>query len=131
MTRILINKAMAAFGTMSDLAGPLVSCQEDCNFCHLVATTQNVINFSTDLAVILGTGAIIIGGIMMMISGGSESKYGQGVKMVKTALQGVFILFAIGVGLNTLFYEILGQTGTWTEINCDGVRQITTSRSNP
>jgi len=114
---------------MSDLAGPLVSCQEDCNFCHLVATTQNVINFGTDLAVILGTGAIIIGGIMMMISGGSESKYGQAVKTIKTALQGILILFAIGVGLNTLFYEILGQNedSSWTEINCDGVRQIITS----
>mgnify|MGYP001579971582 CR=1 FL=1 len=130
MPQFFINKARAAFGTMSDLAGPLVSCTDQCSFCDLVATGQNVINFITDLAVILGTGAIIIGGIMMIISGGSESRYGQAVKIIKTALQGVFILFAIGIGLNTLFYEILGQTGTWTEINCDGVRQITTSSGN-
>lgn len=113
--------------------GPLVSCTggdptsdvpKTCtSVCDLFATGQNIIYFMMTLAVLaIAPIMIVIGGIMMLVSAGSETGISKGRKMVTGAVIGIVIALGAFIIVNTFFYVLSIATGgsprSWFEIQC-------------
>jgi len=68
--------------------------EEECNFNHLVQTTQNLINFIIAIAVFLAAIAFIWAGVLYMTSAGDEGKVKQAHTIFKNAAIGFIIALA-------------------------------------
>lgn len=89
--------------------GPLASCTgTNCrSLCDLLVTAQNVIYFLMTLAVLaLAPIMIVIGGIMMLVSAGSEGGISKGRKMVTGAVIGIAIALGAFIIINTFLWAI-------------------------
>lgn len=66
----------------------------DCNICHLAVGVKNVIDFLLkDIAFPLTVIAFLYGGIMLIISRGSENNLNKGKKAIWSAFWGILIAF--------------------------------------
>ena len=109
-------------GILSDTpnAGNLPTCT---SLCDLFKTGQNIIYFMMTLAVLaIAPIMIVIGGIMMLISAGSETQVSSGRKMVTGAVIGIAIALGAFIIVNTFFVGIAIITGgtprSWFDIKC-------------
>lgn len=106
--------------------GPLVPCGrggDPCRFCHIFELINNIIAFVlTCLAPIIAVLMLIIGGIFMLIAGGSPQLFNRAKSIITAVVIGLAIIFVAWVFLNTLFVhlEVAEWTGlgTWWEIKC-------------
>lgn len=129
----------AEFPFLQSLKGPLVSCTgapitgsnlPTCvSLCDLLKTGQNIINFMMALAVLaIGPIMIVVGGIMMLVSGGSQERFSSGRKIATGAVIGIAIALGAFIIVNTFFYFIAIGTGSaprtgsnpgsWSNIQC-------------
>ena len=122
----------APFPFLESLKGPLVSCTGDgggglptcTSLCDLLKTGQNIIYFMMALAVLaIAPVMIVIGGIMMLISAGSQTQVSSGRKMVTGAVIGIAIALGAFIIINTFFYFIApdrssGGPKSWANIQC-------------
>jgi len=106
--------------------GPLVPCGfggDQCHFCHIFVLIDNIINFIlTCLTPIAAGFMIIIGGIYLLIAGGSPELFDKAKKVLTGAVIGLVVIFVAWVFLNT-FFDYIGVAewtglGTWWEIKC-------------
>jgi len=106
--------------------GPLVPCGfggDQCHFCHIFVLIDNIINFIlTCLTPIFAGFMIIIGGIYLLIAGGSPELFDKAKKVLTGAVIGLVVIFVAWVFLNT-FFDYIGVAewtglGTWWEIKC-------------
>ncbi len=82
-----------------------------CEWEQLQQLFRDILNIMIDtIAVPLGILAIIIGGIMMMLSGGSPDKAKQGKTIFWSAVIGLLLVLATKVIINTIL-KSLGYTG--------------------
>ena len=105
--------------------GPLTSCTGiNCNICHLFSTGQMIIYFIATLALfVVGPIMVTIGGIMMLVSGGSEERFSSGRKMATGAVIGILIALGAFLIVNTLLLAIAqnfggGLSGSGFTIQC-------------
>ncbi|MBI5147665.1 MAG: transglycosylase SLT domain-containing protein [Parcubacteria group bacterium] len=98
----------------------LVSCSgPQCTICDLLKTGSNIINFFIKLAIPLAVIFIIYGGFMIMTAGPSESRAGEGRKVLTSAVVGIAIVLGSWLILNTVFLILNAQTPTpWNKIQC-------------
>ncbi|MBI4085412.1 MAG: hypothetical protein HY432_02835 [Candidatus Liptonbacteria bacterium] len=136
---LAFNMLLFPFAAFADVSlfptgywGPLVSCSGvDCNVCHLFSTAQMVIYFIMTLTLfVIGPIMITIGGMMMLVSGGSEERFSSGRKMATGAVWGILIALGAFLIVNTLLSAIASQTegfgGSGFTISCSA-----TSPFNP
>lgn len=100
--------------------------------CELFQTFQNVLNFLVSptggLVFVVAAIGIMVGGTLIMISGGNQQLYGQGVTALKAAVTGLAIALLAWVIVNTVINALAptpagedappGFPWPWHEIRC-------------
>lgn len=85
-------------------------CQGNCNFCDFTQVAANIIVTLRTISLIVMTGMIIFGGIMMMSAGASVKNYKAGWGTIKTAIIGFALAISISLILNTFLIIVSGST---------------------
>lgn len=85
-------------------AAGLVPCEgTDCKVCHLFKLVTNIIEFLfKQIALPLAGLMFLIGGIMMISSGGTETRYKKGKEILVNTLIGLVIVLSAFAIVNTL-----------------------------
>lgn len=107
-------------------AAGLVQCDEahpeTCSLCSLFATIKAVYDFTSRVTLVLAIAYVLWGGYEIMISGAKPALYASGIKRIKNAFFGVFIVLAAWFLVNAF---IVGLTGTgkvydypWNDLHC-------------
>lgn len=109
----------------SPVSAALLSCQNNCTFCDLISTGNNIIKFATELAFILVVGMIVYGGFTIMTAGGNSGAFEKGKKSIYTSLKGLVIILVGWVFVTELLSILVGNglTVPWYEIPCDTAAQ--------
>lgn len=103
-------------------AAGLVPCNgPDCKLCHLLVLIVNITNFlMKNIAAPLAGLMFLVGGIMMVAAGGSESRFSKGKEIFLNTLIGVIIVLSAWAIVNTLIM-IFGSSqlaGNWWNVQC-------------
>ena len=88
-------------------AGGLVPCggpgEDACTFEHLTVMVNNVVQFALfNIAIPVAVIVVVIGGVMIMTSGGNESKIARGKQMVTGTFVGLLIAFGAWLIVETV-----------------------------
>lgn len=105
----------------------LVTCQDNCTFCDLLATGDNIIKFAVQISFILVVGFIVWGALNIMTAGGNESRFKDGRKKITIALSGLLIVLVSWVFIHQLLFVLAGNRlfqgsfadWAWNEIPCE------------
>ncbi len=90
-----------------------------CNFCDAVKVTNNIINFLVEIAIPIGVGMMVYGGIRMMTNFGKEQNITAGKSIMTNAVIGITIALAAWAIINTILHLISGGTDwPWNKIEC-------------
>jgi ABC-type microcin C transport system permease subunit YejE len=98
--------------------------ERQCTLCDLFATGQNVLNFLVTISVAVAMIGVMIGGVLIMISGGSERLYQRGVTALRLALTGFIIVMLAYVIVNTIINALAGSSQPrgfpwpWNRVSC-------------
>lgn len=101
----------------------LVPCNgPECNACHLVALSQNVLEFLIAVSVILAAIVFAWAGLRMVTAGGNEAQISAAKGMFSNVVIGLILVLAAWLIIDTimkLFVED-GRTelGPWNQIHC-------------
>lgn len=112
------------FPLLTSAQTPLVICRRglnDCDFCDLIATGNRVVQFITILAFSVVVIFIAWNAILMIMSGGDESKYKSAKKSIFTAVIGLLIILVSWVFVTELLSVLSGEGATptpWNQIEC-------------
>ncbi len=117
--------------------GPLVSCTGDyantgspsgavtakcTSLCDIFKTIQNVIYFAMTVALFaIAPVFIVVGGIMMLMAGGSPERFKKGGKIVSGTFIGLAIVLGAFLIVNTFLYILGNPKGSgvsWPNITC-------------
>lgn len=122
---ITLVTGYALLVTASLANAALVPCggagQPACNVCHFFNLAKNIVDFLTE-AVAMPVAVIILiyGGIMMVISGGSEEKYRAGLTALRRAVWGLLWVFAAWLIIDTIIKWLANPNvfmfGPWNSI---------------
>ena len=115
----------ALFAARANAAG-LVPCggtgEFPCNWCYFGELAIRIINFMMYLIFPLAAVMIVIGGIFIMTSAGSSSRFSQGKEMITAAVIGILIALLSWIIIDTIiqtltvgFQGIVGAP--WNKIN--------------
>ncbi|HEY4498356.1 MAG TPA: pilin [Candidatus Paceibacterota bacterium] len=108
---------MIHFLKVASAAG-LVPCEgTECTKGDLLQLGANIFNFLIDAAFILAVLFIMIGGAMMLVSGGSPNLLARGKKTITTAVVGLVIVLVAWVLVNTLITSFTDCTGQWWQFD--------------
>ena len=81
-------------------------CEGACDWDEFKVLIQNIINVLMFLAIPLATLMIIYGGVLLLISGGSEDRIRQGKGAIFSAVVGLAIVFGSYIIYNTVIQAI-------------------------
>lgn len=92
--------------------GEIIPCEGNaCGICDIFKLISNIVNFATfKLASPLAGIIIAYGGIMMIISGGNESKRAKGIDAISAAVWGILIAFGAWVIVNAVIGGLSGNS---------------------
>ena len=95
--------------------GAIVPCDDNCtiaDFFKLIANVFNfiVLNIATPLAGLI----IVIGGVLILLSGVNAKWYDTGKSMIKIAIIAILLIWGSVLIINTLF-AALGYDGVWNK----------------
>lgn len=99
-----------------------------CSICHVTILLDNIIDFLIYYVAIPGAGIMIaVGGFMILIGAGSESRVGAGKKMITNAVIGLIIVLGgwliVDTGIKVLTGDrsaenFVGTLGPWNAPKC-------------
>ena len=91
-------------GTKVDDKGEITN---PCGICNLFELISIIVNFITyKIAAPLATIMLIYGGVMLIISGGSEARKKQGLDAIWAAVWGLVIVFGAWLIVNTIINSL-------------------------
>ena len=94
----------------------------ECQACHLVELTQNIINFVIGLAVSLAVLLIAWGGVLYVFSGGDPSKIEKAKRVFRDTFFGFLVAITAWIVINTGLYMFLDSKqfpeSSWFDISC-------------
>ena len=95
--------------------GGFVTCSGDttcpCTWDKVIEMLKKILNFiATEVALPLGTIAIIVGGVMLLISAGNPNLAGMGKKIVYSAIIGLVLALCTTLIINWIL-DTLGYIG--------------------
>ena len=98
-----------------------------CTICHLAVMAMNITNFTMFAIAIPAVGLfVLIGGITLLISGGSETMVKRGKQALTYAIAGAVIVFLAWLAVDTLIKILTGGVnalitgpgiGPWNKID--------------
>ena len=96
--------------------------QAQCGFRDLFVLLHNILEFAIfQLAPILVTLMVAVGGFLMLTAAGSAGRFAKGIDFIKNALIGYIIVLASWLIVNTVLQQLGAASwtglGTWYEIN--------------
>ena len=98
---------------------PLVQCGRGssaaCGICDLVVGFVGIANYGLRLAVFLALVAIVAGGVMYVVSGGSSGMTGTAKETIQKALIGMSIVLLSWVIVNSLLRAISKDESSWIQ----------------
>ncbi|MEK9180297.1 MAG: hypothetical protein AAB897_02700 [Patescibacteria group bacterium] len=115
----LLSTSPVSAATMKDIfptgywatKGLLECSQQGCTLDDLIQTALNFVSFGMTLALFVGAPILFAyGGVMILISGGSPDKLGQGKKILTGTLIGALIVLCAYLIIKT-FVSLLGISG--------------------
>ncbi|MFC1623223.1 pilin [Patescibacteria group bacterium] len=119
--------ATAFFPDIADAAG-LVPCggrdEDPCTLCHLFIGINNVLTWGRNILVSVAFLAIVVAGIIYIVSAGSQQTMEMAKTMLKQALIGFVVVLGAWLIVNTVMNLIstrsdLGVNATsWSEFEC-------------
>ena len=113
---LLLVSANVAF------AQGLVPCSGlDCNLCHVLVLANNIVKLMIEVGIALAGLFFAWGAIVIMTAGGSAEKVTEGKNSIWIAVQGIVIMFAAYLLIETLVHTITGSASVlpWSEIQCN------------
>lgn len=122
-------------------AAGLVPCggnnEEMCTLCHLIIGIKGLIDWGFTILVFIALLAIVIAGIMYIVSAGSDQEMEKAKNMVKQTLTGVAIILGAWLLINTTFL-LLGKKGNlgigvtdWNSFSCITTAAVVTPTPTP
>lgn len=92
-------------------AAGIVPCNgTDCTVCHLFLGIKNIVNFlSFKIAMPMAAIVLMYGGIMMLTSGGSETKVSKGKDALKYAVFGLLVTFGAWLIVDTILGNLISK----------------------
>ena len=139
---ILIGLTIPFFVWAGILSGPIVPCGRDtngngildqsehCTLCDIFKMLQTIITFIGAAIFVIATIFVGVGGIIMLTSGGSPDKVGQGKAMITNAVIGIIIALLSWVIINEVLIAVSGSMPgervgkifdwPWNQIQCVG-----------
>lgn len=124
LAAILLSVALLAPAPI--YAQGLVPCGNEpgdmCEFRDLFVLLHNILEFAIfQLAPILVTLMVAVGGFLMLTAAGSAGRFAKGIDFIKNALIGYVIVLASWLIVNTVLQQLGAASwtglGTWYEIN--------------
>jgi len=106
--------------------GPIVPCGgpgDPCRLCDLFVLFNNIIDFIiTCLTPIAASLMLVVGGVYLLMAGGSPAQTSQAKSIITAAVIGLVIVLTSWVFVNTFltYVEVATWTGlgSWWEIEC-------------
>ena len=92
------------------------SAENPCGICQLFELVSIIVNFITyKIAAPLATIMLIYGGVMLIISGGSEERKKKGLNAIWAAVWGLVIVFGAWLIVNTIINSLASNefSGGW------------------
>lgn len=130
LSAIIILISLFLFSADQVLAiceGPIVPCgmsgQPICQFCHIFALINNILNFLlTCLTPVIAGLMLVFGGLYLLTAGTSPERFSQAKSIITAVIIGLVIVFLSWIFLNT-FLDAIGVAewtglGTWWKISC-------------
>ena len=106
----------------------------ECQACHLVQLTQNIIHFLIGLAVSVAVLMFAWAGILFFTSGASPDKINKGKRIFGQALFGFLLALCAWLIINTLLFILVDQErfpeSSWFEIECTENRKVVEDNLN-
>ncbi len=111
-------------GRISDDCGTEWDERADCNLCHLIIMSKEVIDFLLEVAIVVGALFVALGGILYIFATGDTGKMALAKKTISLALLGFAIVFASWLIVNTVavafgYVDLLDSGGKWHKMNCE------------
>ncbi|MCL4399836.1 pilin, partial [Patescibacteria group bacterium] len=96
-----------------------------CDFCDAIIVVKNIIDLLLQVSLIIATIMIVVGGITIMIAGGSEPNIKKGKNMITKAITGVIIALVSWTIVGTVVQFLSGNPSLpWNQISCTHNPQI-------
>lgn len=98
--------------------------ENPCNLCFLFKLLENVMNFLVNTVGVIATLFLVIGGIVLVISGANKGLYETGKKIITNTIIGTAIVLMAWIGINTILTisgftrANIGLSGNWFELQC-------------
>ena len=97
--------------------------KEDCQICHLVILTDNVVGYLLEIVGLVAVLSLVVGGMLYVTSAGSSNLVTTAKTAFRKSLYGFVIVFIAWVATNTTmvlfgFDDPLGD-GSWHKFDCD------------
>lgn len=95
-----------------------------CNICFLFKLLENVMSFLVNMVGIIATLFLVVGGIVLVVSGANKGLYETGKKIVTNTIIGTAIVIMAWIGINTILTIAgftranIGLSGNWFELQC-------------
>jgi hypothetical protein len=105
MTLLAAGEALVPCGRTDPVTGKIIN---PCNICHFYILIHNIINFLlfkilTPLAVL----AMLVGGLILLTSGGSEKSVTRGKAILTYTVIGIVLAFGAWLIINTILGNLL------------------------
>ena len=121
---LLANASLVPCGRHSD-SDPDDGIDETCpcNICHFWLLADRIINFIIwNLSIPVAVLALVIGGIILLTSGGNENRVTLGKEILWKAALGIFIVFVAWFLIDGLIKTIAKDewSNAWNNFECKG-----------
>ncbi|MDO8557863.1 MAG: hypothetical protein Q7S09_01570 [bacterium] len=99
---------------------------DECQFCDLFRLVQNILLFTVfELIPPIAIFFIALGGLLILLSAGNESRRSQGKAVLRTTIIGIIVIFTSWIIINTVIktfaVNLAGGSGTtWYTFSCSG-----------
>jgi len=134
MIKNIILSSIALFVGILLFGADIVYAQErlvpctgvDCDFCHLVELSTNIINFFVYLAVAGATLMFMWAGILYVTSGPNPDNIGKAHKIFFNVLIGLIVVLGSWMIVNTILYAVVSDSAEkkgiapWVQVLCTG-----------
>lgn len=114
--------------TFGQEEGGLVSCDGiDCNFCDVIETTDNVIDFLFEALSVVAVILLVVAGFRLVTSAGDVSAMTQARSMFTSVIIGLVIVLSAWLIVDTVMKALLvkdgefaSQFGQWNSLEVNG-----------
>jgi len=115
---------LLSFALPAETNAQLLTCNagDECNFCELTRTLDNIIDWTVAVAVLIAVIGLMYSGFRMTSSRGDVSTFSAAKEMFGNVVIGLFIIMAAWMIVDTIIKTLAGgDLGVWNDVDsCTG-----------